>query len=302
MNNSENSNKIINLEALEYDASKYSKKDITPFFYLTKKGYKELSVDSENSIDVLGDVFINRKGQKDIKENGDVIGIVRVPCSYAYLRSHYDTTDKEYPLYKSKKRWRRTIGYAELENHKFVRLVKFDTWFMLVILLLLLALIPLFFHSCSTIDPVSIVSGDEIIGTQEKSESTPMCYYEPFQEVTKLTKKSPEISLVNVATNDKTYYVSYEIYINGVQMKDESGKVFSTGAIPPNRQVNINLWNQLDAGEYLLEVKATDYDYSILTELNENKEKYSEKEYQSLSNEATMPVHHTLSTTLKIIK
>ena len=302
MNNSKYSNKIINLEALEYDASKCSKKDIAPFFYLTKKGFKELSEDSENSIDVLGDVFINQNEHKNIKENGDVIGTVRVPYSYAYLRSHYDASDKEYPLYKAKKRWRRTIGYAELDNHKFVRLVKFDTRFMIVILLLLLALIPLFFHSCSTIDPVSIISGDEIIGTHEKSESTPMCFYEPFQEVTKLTKENPEISLANVATNDKTYYVSYEVYINGVQMKNESGKPFSTGAIPPNRQVNINLWNQLDAGEYLLEVKATDYDYSILTDLNENKGKYSDKEYQSLLNDAIMPVHHTLSTTLKIIK
>ena len=302
MNNYENSNRVISLEALEYDASKYSKKDISPFFYLTKKGFRELSEEIEGSINVIGDVFINRKTPKDATKNGEVIGTVNVPYSYAYLRSHYDASDKEYPLYKIKKRWRRTIGYAELENHKFVRLVKFDMSFMFVILLLLLALVPLLFHSCSNIDPISIISGKEITETQEETKPSPMCYYEPFQEITTLTKESPEISLVNVATNDKTYYVSYEIYINGVQMKNESGKAFSTGAIPPNRQVNINLWNQLDAGEYLLEVKATDYDYGILTELNESKENYSEKEYKSLLNEATMPVHHTLSTTLIISK
>ena len=302
MSNYENSNRVISLEALEYDASKYSKNDISPFFYLTKKGFKELSEETEDSIDVIGDIFINRKTQKDTTKNGEVIGTVKIPYSYAYLRSHYDASDKEYPLYKSKKKWRRTIGYAELENHKFVRLVKGDIRFVFIILLLLLALIPLFFHSCSNVDPVSIITGDEITEAQEKSEPSPMCYYEPFQEITTLTKENPEISLVNVATNDKTYYVSYEIFINGVQMKDENGKAFSTGAIPPNRQVNINLWNQLDAGNYQLEVKATDYDYSILTELNENKDKYSEKEYQSLLNEATMPVYHTLSTTLIISK
>ena len=158
------------------------------------------------------------------------------------------------------------------------------------------------FRSCSNFDPVSIITGDSITETDENVEPAPICYYEPFDEITVLTKDNPEISLINVGSNDNTYYVSYEIYINGVVMKNESGNIFSTGAIPPNRQVNVNLWNQLEAGEYLLEVKATDYKYDILKDLNENKSKYSDKEYQSLLTKATMPIHHSLSTTLIIKK
>ena len=85
-------------------------------------------------------------------------------------------------------------------------------------------------------------------------------------------------------------------------MKDERGNVFTTGAIPPNRQVNVNLWNQLEKGVYQLDVKATDYDYNLLSELNENKSNYSDKEYNSILQKATMPVKHTLSTTLIIKK
>ena len=173
---------------------------------------------------------------------------------------------------------------------------------MLLILLILLALVPCLLKSCSNFDPISIITGETITETGEKQEQAPICYYEPFEEFTELTKKSPCLSLKNVGANDKTYFVSYEIYINGEQMKDESGKAFTTGAIPPNKQVNINLWKQLKKGKYLLEVKATDYDYTILKEITDNRSNYSDREYQSLLNEAIMPVHHTLSTTLIIKK
>ena len=300
MNNLEN--RIISLEPLGYDTAKYSKKDLLPFYYFTKKGFKEFLNDSENEVRVVGDVFINRKEKQNIEEKGDIIGIIYAPYSNAYLRNNPEASEREYALYKTKKRWRKTIGYAELENHQFVRLVKLDTSFLFLMLLLLLAFVPLFFHSCSNIEPLSIIQGNSITETDESVEPSPICYYEPFNEITELTKESPEIALINVAANDKTFYVSYEIYINGVAMKDESGKVFSTGAIPPNRQVNVNLWKQLDKGIYQLEVKATDYNYNLLSELNNNKNKYSDREYQSLLNKATMPVHHTFSTTLIISK
>lgn len=302
MSNYETSSRIISLEPLGYDTAKYNKKNLSPFYYFTKKGFKEFSDDSENEPRVIGDVFINRKEQKDIEQKGDIIGIIKLPYSYEYLRNNPDASDKEYALFKPKKKWRKTIGYAELDSHQFVRLVRFDTRFIFIILLFLLALMPMLFHSCSNIDPVSIITGDSITETDENIEPAPICYYEPFEEITVLTKDNPEISLINVGSNDNTYYVSYEIYINGVVMKDESGNIFSTGAIPPNRQVNVNLWNQLEAGEYLLEVKATDYKYDILKDLNENKSKYSDKEYQSLLTKATMPIHHSLSTTLIIKK
>lgn len=302
MNDYKTSSRIISLEPLGYDTAKYNKKDLSPFYYFTKKGFKEFSEDSENEPRVIGDVFINRKEQKDIEQNGDIIGIIKVPYSYEYLRNNPDASDKEYALFKPKKKWRKTIGYAQIENQQYVRLVKYDTRFLFLILLLLLALIPLFCHSCSNFEPIVINTGNGITETDNRTEPTPICYYEPFNEITELTKESPEINLKNVATNDNTFFVSYEIYIDGVVMKDESGNIFTTGAIPPNRQVNVNLWNQLEKGVYQLDVKATDYDYKILSDINDNKDKYSDKEYQSLLTKATMPVKHTLSTTLIINK
>ena len=302
MNDYKTSSRIISLEPLGYDTAKYNKKDLSPFYYFTKKGFKEFSDDSENEPRVIGDVFINRKEQKDIEQNGDIIGIIKVPYSYEYLRNNPDASDKEYALFKPKKKWRKTIGYAQIENQQYVRLVKYDTRFLFLILLLLLALIPLFCHSCSNFEPIVINTGNGITETDNRTEPTPICYCEPFNEITELTKESPEINLKNVATNDNTFFVSYEIYIDGVVMKDESGNIFTTGAIPPNRQVNVNLWNQLEKGVYQLDVKATDYDYKILSDINDNKDKYSDKEYQSLLTKATMPVKHTLSTTLIINK
>ena len=244
MSNYETSSRIISLEPLGYDTAKYNKKNLSPFYYFTKKGFKEFSDDSENEPRVIGDVFINRKEKKDIEQKGDIIGIIKVPYSYEYLRNNPDTSDKEYALFKPKKKWRKTIGYAQIENQQYVRLVKYDTRFLFLILLLLLALIPLFCHSCSNFEPIVINTGNGITETDNRTEPTPICYYEPFNEITELLEK----------------------------------------------------------GVYQLDVKATDYDYNLLSDINENKDKYSDKEYQSLLTKATMPVKHTLSTTLIINK
>ena len=297
MNNTENTYTVIDSKVKGYDKKLYRKKNADEFCYLTKKGFKNFSEVSENPPDVIGDVFIRHSKHRKSNKQADVTGTIILPYS-----NRSGKTGNEYPLRQFKKQWRRTIGYAELDNHQFVRLVKYDVRFLLIVLLILLALIPFFLKSGSDISPISINTGETITEEYEAPEETPICYYEPFEEVTTLSADNPEIFLKNVSSNAETYFVSYEIYINGNPLKDESGNNFSTGALPPDRQVNINLWNQLDAGNYQLEVKATDYDYSILTELNENKDKYSEKEYQSLLNEATMPVHHTLSTTLIISK
>jgi hypothetical protein len=85
-------------------------------------------------------------------------------------------------------------------------------------------------------------------------------------------------------------------------MKDEKGEIFTTGAIPPGKQVNINLYNELDKGVYELKAIATDYDFKILNDLVENGKNYSEREKAKLLAKATMPVKHTLSTTLKVEK
>ena len=302
MNNTEKTHIIINCENEEFKRKLCRKRNTDRFFYLTKKGFKDYCNDSSQPVTVIGDVFLGQRKKQSIKLEGDIIGVIKVPYSYEYLRKHYDAEDNEYPLYKTKRKWRRTVGYAQLENNQFVRLVRFDASFLLLILLILLALVPCLLKSCSNFDPISIITGETITETGEKQEQAPICYYEPFEEFTELTKKSPCLSLKNVGANDKTYFVSYEIYINGEQIKDESGKAFTTGAIPPNKQVNINLWKQLKKGKYLLEVKATDYDYTILKEITDNRSNYSDREYQSLLNEAIMPVHHTLSTTLIIEK
>ena len=103
-------------------------------------------------------------------------------------------------------------------------------------------------------------------------EDSPVCYYVPFETRTVLTEQHPYISLGNVNTNSNNYYISYEIVIDGVPMKNESGSVFTTGAIPPGREVRINLFKELGEGAYQLQAVATDYDFAVLSDLIENEE------------------------------
>lgn len=314
MSITENVRNITSIAELGYSSKKNETRNLKPFFYLTKKGYKDLFDESEEKPIIVGDVYIHQKCYKDIessanpkkteaeKEKKDIIGIATVPYSRKYLQKHPDGEEfRKYDLYKYSNYLRRVIGYAEVGENQYVRLVMTNPLLWLILLLLLL-LLPCFLKSCPKIDPIPINAGQSISQKENRTKDAPICYYAPFEEKTILTKDNPCITLTNVNTNENEYYISFSIYINGTAMKDEKGEIFTTGAIPPNRQVNINLWNELDEGVYKLEAIATDYNYEILNELTQHREKYSDKDYAELLNEATMPVSHTLSTILIVEK
>ena len=310
----ENVRRITSVEELGYSSKKKTGKNLQPFFYLTKKGYNDLCDEAPQHPVIVGDVFIRRRHYKDIetsanpkkteseKKRKDIIGIATVPYSREYLRKHPDSEAyKKYDLYEYSNYLRKCFGYAKVGENQYVRLVTINPLIWLILLLLLL-LLPLMFKSCPKIDPITINNGDRIRTDVVEQEDAPICYYNPFDETTVLTKDNPYVTLTNVSTNEDEYYISFSIYINGEAMMDEKGEIFTTGAIPPNRQVNINLWNQLDEGVYKLEAVATDYNYKILNEITKNKELYSEKDFAELMQEAKMPVQHTLSTTLLVKK
>ncbi len=304
-----NRHTIITCEYIGYEGKYFRKREIAPYFYLNKKGFNDFTSDSDRQVQVAGDVFVNQRRYKDPekyekqKKRKGIIGVIDVPHNEEHIGKHPDDTEKKYDLYKQKQSiFRRCVGYAELDNHQFVRLVRFNA--LGIILLLLLAVLLMFMlKSYPKIDPIIMNQGQPITDSQEAPpKDSPVCYYVPFDNTTVLTSENPCITLTNVKTNDKNYYISFAIVIDGVAMKDENGNIFTTGAISPDRQVNINLWKELDEGAYQLEAIATDYDYAILSELNQNKDKYSDAEYAALLKKAKMPISHTLSTELIVKK
>ena len=314
MNITENVVRIISIDELGYDSRIYHTKNLLPFYYLTKRGFNDLCDDLELTPTVVGDVYIHQRRYIDIeqaknpeeeekkKAEKGIIGVATREYTYEYEKEHPDCEKhKKYDLYEQSNNFRKCIGYANIGNGKFVRLVTKKCYPFLILILLLL-LIPLMMKNCPKFDPITINNG---LGITEKSDyptNSELCYYTPFSETTVLTKEHPEITLTNVSTNENEYYISFSIYINGEAMKNEKGEVFTTGAIPPNRQVNINLWNELDEGIYELKAIATDYDFKKINDLMKNEGKYSESDKAKLLAEATMPVKHTLSTTLIIKK
>ena len=310
----ENTVRIISIDEIGYDSRMHRTKNLLPFYYLTKKGFKDLCDDTNSNPPVIGDVYIHQRRYKDIEKSKNpeeeenkkaekgIIGIATRTYTLEYLKTHSECEEyKKYDLYEYDNRLRKCIGYANIGNGQFVRLVTTSRYPFLLLLLLLL-LIPLMMNNCPKFDPITINNGFDITEKADYPKNSELCYYTPFSEQTVLTKEHPEITLTNVATNENEYYISFSIYVNGEAMKNEKGEIFTTGAIPPNRQVNINLWNELDAGIYELKAIATDYDFKTINDLMKNGENYSEKEKAKLMAEATMPVKHTLSTTLIIKK
>lgn len=314
MNIRENIVRIISIDEIGYDSKIYQTKHLLPFYYLTKKGFRDMCDDTNNNPPVIGDVFIHQRRYKDVeksnnpeeeekkKEEKGIIGIATREYTYEYLKEHPESDEyRKYDLYEQSNNFRKCIGYANIGNGQFVRLVTRNC-FPFLILLLLLLLIPLMMKNCPKFEPITINNGLTISDKTDYPTNSELCYYTPFNEKTVLTKKNPEITLTNVSTNENEYYISFSIYVNGEAMKNEKGEIFTTGAIPPNRQVNINLWNELEEGIYELKAIATDYDFKTINDLMENEDKYSEAEKAKLLAEATMPVKHTLSTILIIKK
>ena len=310
----ENTKRIQSAEQLGYECKRFQSKNLYPFYYLTKRGFKDLCYDCTGQIKVVGDVFINQRKYEDIesaplpekvetkKKRKNIFGIVTIPYSDAYLRNNVDSESvKRYDLYEHNRFLRRCIGYAQVGDGKYVRLVKLNP-LPLLLFVALIVLLAFLLKDGPNFDPITINQGKDIVSSNTTNQSAELCYYAPFEEVTTLTKDNPCISLTNVATNENEYYISFSIYINGEAMKDENGEIFTTGAIPPNRQVDINLFNELDKGIYELKAIATDYDFKTMNDLVENEDKYSDKEKAELLEKAIMPVRHTLSTTLIIEK
>lgn len=284
----------------EYKCRQRKNKMLEPFFFLTRKGFKKLK-DEHDDIQVIGDVKLLQQKYKEIDSDTVESEKLKRKIKGTVMMKQAQTDEyQKYDLYEQNN-FRHCVGYAMVGETKYVRLVKFSPLFILLFLLLALLLIGTITH-CPKVDPIPIVIGDDITEQQEEMTDSPICYYVPFEEITVLDKEHPNFVLSNVESNKDTYYISYQVFINDVPMTNKDGSTYSTGAIPPGKQVSLNLWKQLDKGVYEIKVIATDYDYKLLKELSENEKSYSSSEYASLLSKAMKPVSHTLTTTLKIVK
>lgn len=164
-----------------------------------------------------------------------------------------------------------TVGYAYIGDSKFLQVTTFNLLWLLLPLLLAV-IIALVLHNCpsgnnpfDTADGTTIENNNQPVAT----EQLPNCDYLLFSEKVILTKDNPYIKLCNLSSNEGLWYISYQIYIDDKPLMNinEPDKVYDTGAIKAGYQVdgtkdlNLNLYDRLDAGTYKLTAKATQYKY-----------------------------------------
>ena len=303
MNISENIKQIVSVDVrCGYKCKTFRKRDIECFSYLTKKGFRELKKDAENEPTVVGDVYIRRKRYEEIdndnapysteikKEAKGVIGIVTVPYSSEYQIDHPDETEKKYDLFKAKL-FRRSIGYAELKNKQYVRLVAKTPIVPLLFLLFFILLLSLgrctnpAISNPTPIDETTTTTVEETTDLKEEIEIDPhlndwngefpnanstAAAQEEIEVIgydkTELTRDNPYINLINPKGN--TVYFKYTILVDGKT-------IYSTKALPPNTYIKWNAFECLNnagyssrSGEISLKMYIETFDISTLAPCN----------------------------------
>lgn len=167
-------------------------------------------------------------------------------------------------------------GYAWVGQDLFLEVTSINFFFLLLPLLLAL-LIAVCLSSCpGELPSIDVVDGDPISSTNAPDiEQPPNVDLVTFPETTVLNENNKTIKLVNLESNAGNYYISYELYLDGEQLGAD------TGAIKPGEQLEVDLWTELNSGEYELKAVATSWDYET---------------------KQPMPVKNTLITTLAVEK
>lgn len=187
--------------------------------------------------------------------------------------------DDEYKYYDVREANKmHSVGYAWIGGNNFLRVTAFNPlWLLLPLLLVLAICILLNFCSKSTADkPIHIEQGEIISENPDNNNQPELCYFPPLKETVTLTSENKEIYMINDIINKDKYLVSYEIFVDGE-------KYYETDAIEASsdKAVKYDLWSQLDAGTYKLELRTSSYDCNT----------YEEK-----------PGHHILPATLVVNK
>lgn len=282
----------LDIDKTKYEFSIYDKqKRLNSFSFFDKKNWKdyiEQLEDDEKRITVVGNVLLHQKRYKKItntyteqdKLKDKKYGLLEISYSKGYIEKHNpENTSAPFDLLESKQTNKnlfvKTIGYAHVGNDQYIRLVKHTILPLFIFLLFIFVLIggmvlgyAAFMNQPTNSNPFQIVRNNTVSdfdNTQpiQNNDNSPLCYFLPFDETTTLTKDNKTIKLVNLSQNKGNYYISYEIYIDGNPIIDNStGLSYETGAIEPGYQVEYDLWSVLDDGKYDLVCKAKEYDYN----------------------------------------
>lgn len=240
--------------------SKYKKKKrLVPFTFFNKKEWKEyIEYIADNIADkkiyVVGNVFINKKRYKEITEEytkSDKIedknyGLVEIKLTQEYIEKHeleyeYAKFDVKESSTTNKNLCLKTIGYAQVGENQYVRLVKHSFFplilFLLMILLVIGGLLLGFNNSSGNTSDINEVNGNPITSTTQENENNELAenHYLYVWKEKNVSKDQKTVPLINHPDND--VYLCYDIY------DDQNNFLDTTGAFEPNTQVDYDFYS-----------------------------------------------------------
>lgn len=253
-------------EQEDYKIKKLHKKSEETWIF-TRKAFNKWT--DENNVQIVGRIRKRQIRYKDYEDHDELVERKRkkkiIGVASLWLDQKEET--KKYDVRKEKTR--HTVGYAWVGGNKFLRVTTFNFLWLLIPLLiagiiLCLTLFP------TPEDPVlDFADGTEIsdiLGGDGEVENPEIVYFAPYNDYITLTEDQKMLPIINDEVNDNKYYISAEIYVDGEQWVDQStGEPYETGLIIPGEMITYNLWDQLDAGTYSVEVAAYTYDWATKT-------------------------------------
>ena len=263
------------IEDLTVDKTKYQfstfkkKKRLVPFTFFNKKEFKTYlsEKDNDTKTSIVGNVFINKKKYKEItdkytvkdKINDKRYGVVEIRFTEKYVEKHtLNYPYAKFDLFNSKDTGKnllkKTVGYAQVEKDKYIRLVKHSVLPLIILLLLILCLIAAILLPNSKIEkPIlnfenQVPYSEEV--TQEESDKSDQVAIVLKQKYT-VNKNNPNIKLLNYKENTK--YLSYQILYN-------NNIIGKTDLIKPGNVVDFNIYSQFNQkGTYPIVLKIYSY-------------------------------------------
>lgn len=233
------------------------------YFVLSKKSFKKYNETCDTKI--VGSIRKRQRRYKDYEDYNELVSVKTGKKIFGKATLDIlDNSEKYYDVKEVKNSY--TYGYAWVGKNNFLQVKTFNPLliFLPLLLAVIIALLLSFCHNNPIDEPLDIVDGTEISDDDTNNndvEDIPLCYFEPFDETTTLTKDNKEIVLKNLEINEGKYLCSYEIIIDG-------NSIHTMGAILPNNAVKYDLWSQLDEGTYTLVCKSTEYDYETHQQYN----------------------------------
>lgn len=251
------------------------KKRLEPFYFFTKKDWKYHLTDiaeQQEIVYVVGNVNINQRKYKGISEkytckdkmDDKIYGVLNIPYTQKYIDKHnLECKVAKYDVKSAKETsnnlFYKTVGYVQVDNDKYIRLVKHSIIPLLLLLILLAGLIMgICFSSNEQIqNEIDEVTGNSITQQEESTNNdTNMAenHYLYVWNKKTVDETHKTVALVNHPDND--VYLCYDIY-------DENGALLdTTGAFKPNTQIDYDFYTLFKGkeGKYNLSLLVNVYD------------------------------------------